>query len=106
MSEIILTDDNFDKEVLGSSQPVLVDFFADWCGPCKMQAPIIEQLAEEINDKAKIGKLDVDANPAIAQKYEVMSIPTLIIFKDGQVVERLTGLQSKDILWEKFNSLI
>jgi len=106
MSEIILTDDNFDKEVLGSSQPVLVDFFADWCGPCKMQAPIIEQLAEEINDKAKIGKLDVDANPAIAQKYEVMSIPTLIIFKDGQVVERLTGLQSKDVLWEKFNSLI
>ncbi|HNW09062.1 MAG TPA: thioredoxin [bacterium] len=106
MSEIILTDDNFDQEVLGSSQPVLVDFFADWCGPCKMQAPIIEQLAEEIDDKAKIGKLDVDANPAIAQKYEVMSIPTLIIFKDGQVVERLTGLQSKDVLWEKFNSLI
>ena len=101
-----MTDDNFDQEVLGSSQPVLVDFFADWCGPCKMQAPIIEQLAEEIDDKAKIGKLDVDANPAIAQKYEVMSIPTLIIFKDGQVVERLTGLQSKDVLWEKFNSLI
>lgn len=106
MSEIILTDSNFEQEVIKSSQPVLVDFFADWCGPCKMQAPIIEQLAEEVDDKAKIGKLDVDANPATAQKYEVMSIPTLIIFKGGQPVERLTGLQSKDILLEKLNSLI
>lgn len=101
-----MTDDNFSQEVTKSDRPVLVDFYADWCGPCKMQAPIIDELEVEVDDKIKIGKLDVDANQQTAQKYEVMSIPTIIIFKDGEVVERLTGLQSKDILLEKINQLI
>jgi thioredoxin 1 len=106
MEPIVLTDDNFSQEVTKSDRPVLVDFYADWCGPCKMQAPIIDELEVEVDDKIKIGKLDVDANQQTAQKYEVMSIPTIIIFKDGEVVERLTGLQSKDILLEKINQLI
>ena len=84
MSEIIFTDANFEAEALKSDKPILIDFFADWCGPCKMQGPIIDEVASEIGDKAVVGKLDVDASPVTAQKYEVMSIPTLIIFKNGK----------------------
>jgi len=98
MAEIVLTDANFETEVLKSDKPVLVDFFADWCGPCKMQAPIIEELAKEISDQAKVGTMDVDKNPATAQKYEVMSIPTIIIFKNGKPAQILSGLQNKDTL--------
>lgn len=105
MSEVIFTDDNFESEALKSDKPVLVDFFAEWCGPCKIQGPIIEQVAEEIGDKAKVGKLDVDANQATAQKYGVMSIPTIIIFKDGKEVEKIVGVQQKDALVEKLNNL-
>ncbi|MFA6305101.1 MAG: thioredoxin [Patescibacteria group bacterium] len=101
-----LTDQNFQKEVLQSDQPVLVDFFAEWCGPCRMQAPIIEELAKEYEGKAKVLALDVDASRATAGEYQVMSIPTLIIFKGGKPVERLMGLQSKDLLMEKLNSLL
>ena len=106
MSEIIFTDANFEAEVLSSDKPVLVDFFADWCGPCKMQAPIIEEIATEIGDKAKVGKLDVDVNSQTAQKYSVMSIPTLIIFKDGKEVEKMMGVQTKDSLIDKLNKLV
>ncbi len=98
MSEYIFNDANFEAEVLKSEKPVLVDFFATWCGPCRMQAPIIEELAAEIGDKAKIGKMDVDQNPQIAGKYGIMSIPTIMIFKAGEVKETFTGLQTKETL--------
>jgi thioredoxin 1 len=100
-----LNDQNFEQEVLKSAQPVLVDFFAEWCGPCKMQAPIIEELAEEYQGKAKILSLDVDKSQQTAGQYQVMSIPTLIFFKNGKEVERLMGLQQKEVLKEKLNSL-
>lgn len=96
------TDDNFAAEAIeaSKSKPVLVDFFASWCGPCKMQGPIVDELAEAIGDKAVIGKLDTEANQQVAQEYGVMSIPTLLIFKDGKVAEQFVGLQSKEALAE------
>ncbi|MBU1039102.1 thioredoxin [Patescibacteria group bacterium] len=99
MSEILLTDATFNKEVVEATTPVLVDFWAPWCGPCRMQGPIIEELAKETDkNKAKIAKLNVDENPVSAGQYNVMSIPTLLVFKNGQVVERFVGVQSKDAL--------
>lgn len=92
----VLTDDNFEAET--NDGVVLIDFWATWCGPCRMQAPIIEQLAEEMGDKVTIGKLDVDANPQTAQKFGIMSIPTLLVKKDGQVVDQFIGVQMKDQL--------
>lgn len=92
------TDENFKSEVLESTAPVLVDFYADWCGPCKMMAPIIDELAEEFKDKVKVGKMDVDASPQIPTQYAVMSIPTLILFKNGEVVEKFVGTVSKEKL--------
>ncbi|MFA5029873.1 MAG: thioredoxin [Patescibacteria group bacterium] len=106
MSEVIFNDSNFEAEALKDTKPVLVDFYADWCGPCKMQAPIIEELAEEFGDRAKLGKLDVDSSPQTAQKFEVMSIPTIMIFKNGEIISRFTGLQSKDFLATELNKLI
>ncbi|MGB0757562.1 MAG: thioredoxin [Patescibacteria group bacterium] len=102
MSEVTFTDQNFEEEVIKSDKPVLVDFWAPWCGPCKMQGPIIEELAEVMKDKnIKIGKLNVDDNQATGQTYGIMSIPTLAIFKDGEVAETMVGLQSKEVLQEK-----
>ena len=89
------SDDNFGSEVLKSSQPVLVDFSASWCGPCKMLTPVIEELANENAGAAKVGKIDIDANPVTASEYGVSSIPTIMIFKDGRVAETLVGLQPK-----------
>jgi thioredoxin 1 len=98
MSQII-TDENFENEVLKSEVPVLVDFFAEWCGPCKVMAPLVDELAEEMkNDQVKIFKLNVDESPQTAEKYNVMSIPTTIIFKSGEEKDRLVGLQSKESL--------
>lgn len=94
--EQTFTDQNFETEVLKSDLPVLVDFFADWCGPCKMMAPVIEELAGELKGKVKVGKLDVDENPETAAKYGVMSIPTLILFKKGEVAKTLIGFSSKE----------
>jgi thioredoxin 1 len=92
------TDANFDSEVLKSDKPVLVDFWAAWCGPCQVMGPIISELAEEMGDKVKIGKMDVEANPVISEKYGIMSIPTLKVFKGGQEVKEFIGLQAKEIL--------
>jgi len=91
-----LTDQNFDEEVLKSKLPVLVDFFADWCGPCQMMVPIIEEIAEEMKDKIKVGKLNVDENQQIAGKYSVMSIPTLILFDKGETKKTIVGLRGKE----------
>ncbi|MBH41676.1 MAG: thioredoxin [Candidatus Magasanikbacteria bacterium] len=101
MAEIILSEENFDAEVLKSPIPVLVDFWAPWCGPCQMVGPIIQQLAEEMDSaKIKIAKINVDEGQAIAGKCEVLSIPTFIIFKEGKEVERLTGSLQKEQLQE------
>jgi thioredoxin 1 len=94
------TDQNFEAEVLKSDKPVLVDFWAVWCGPCQMMGPVIDELAEEMKDKFKIGKLNVDENGGIAAQYGVMSIPTLIIFKDGKNVKQFVGVQNKEALKE------
>jgi thioredoxin 1 len=98
---LYVSDDTFEKEVLQSSQPVLVDFYADWCGPCRAIAPIVEEIAHELSDRLKVVKLDVDQNPQTAMQYGVQSIPTLIIFKNGKEVERLIGYMSKAKLMSK-----
>ena len=102
---VTLTDANFASEVLESDQPVLVDFWATWCGPCSIIAPIIVELADEFEGKAKIGKLDVDHNPQTAMQYGVRSIPTLLFFKDGQVVDQLVGTAPKKVLAAKLEAL-
>lgn len=101
---IALTDDTFEEEVLKADQLVLVDFWAPWCGPCKMIGPIVEELADDLDGKMKISKLNVDENGATATKYGVFSIPTLLVFKDGETVERLVGFMPKPKLVEKLNA--
>lgn len=97
MSVIVVNNNNFSQEVLQSDKPVLVDFFATWCGPCKMLSPIVDQLADE-HPEVKVCKLDVDENQDLAQQFQVMSIPTLILFKDGQAASKVVGLQTKAAL--------
>lgn len=105
MTGVVITDANFEKEVLTSQTPVLVDFWATWCGPCKVQGPIIEEVATLVHGKANVGKMDVDQNPVTAQHYGIMSIPTLLIFHKGQVVKQFVGVQSKEMLVSELNKL-
>lgn len=107
MPEQTFTDQNFATEVLNSEQPVLVDFWAPWCGPCKLQGPIVEELSNEFSGKGvKVGKLNVDENPETAQNHQILSIPTLLIFQGGRVVDKLVGLQNKDVLVERLGRLV
>jgi thioredoxin 1 len=101
MKPLEMTDANFDAEVLKSETPVLVDFWAVWCGPCKMIAPTVEELANEYQGKLKVGKVDVDHNQAVAMKFGIRSIPTLLVFKGGKVVEQIVGAVPKRALVEK-----
>lgn len=103
--EIIFTNQNFDQEVLKSDKPVLVDFWAPWCGPCQIMGPVIDELAKEMEGKAKVGKLNVDENSQTAAEYGIMSIPALKIFKGGKVVKEFVGVQSKDALEEALNNI-
>ena len=98
MSVVHFSKDTFDTEALGAAGPVLVDFWAPWCGPCQMLGPIIEQLGDEMDGKAVIGKVDIDEEPDLAARYGVMSIPTVILFKNGEEAARMVGLQSKQAL--------
>ena len=95
MAEIILTSDNFETEVIGSEIPVLVDFWAPWCGPCKMLGPVISQIAEENEGKVKVGKVNVDEEDELAAQYGIQSIPTVLLFKGGEVVEQSLGFKPK-----------
>lgn len=99
-------DTDFDEKVLKSENPVLVDFWADWCMPCKMIAPIVEELSEEYDGKLDFAKLDVDSNPTIAMTYGVRSIPTLLIFKDGQPIDQIVGAVPKGMLKKKLDSAL
>ncbi|HEY6951339.1 MAG TPA: thioredoxin [Bacteroidota bacterium] len=101
MKPVELTDANFQNEVLKSDTPVLIDFWAEWCGPCKMIAPVVEELAKEYDGKLKVGKVDVDSNQQTSMQYGVRSIPTLLIFKGGRVVDQIVGAVPKKLLSEK-----
>ena len=100
---VTLTQDNFDAEVLKSTSPVLVDFWAEWCGPCKMIAPVLDELATEYGDKVKIGKVNIDQHQVIAAQYGVRAIPTLLMFSKGQVTEQMVGVRSKRDLKASFD---
>ena len=103
---IELNDSNFDDEVVKSDKPVLVDFWAEWCGPCKMIAPSVEKISEEYSDKLKVGKLDVDSNPNISSTFGIRSIPTLLIFKNGAPVDQIVGAVSKEVISSKVDNHI
>lgn len=99
------TEKNFEQEVLGSDKPALVDFWAPWCGPCQIMGPIIDEISKELGGDFKIGKMNVDENPEISQKYNIMSIPTIMIFEKGNVVNQLMGVQAKETLIAELKKL-
>jgi len=106
MSEMTLTDQIWDNEVLNSDLPVIVDFWAEWCAPCLMIAPLVEQIGEEYEGKIKVGRLNVDENQVTAGKYRVMAIPTLLFFNGGKLVDRVVGVVPKKILVEKIEKIL
>ncbi len=106
MGEINLTEDTFKKEVLENDIPVLVDFWAPWCGPCRTLGPIVEELAREFDGKIKVCKLNVDENQTIAGEYRITSIPTILLFKGGKVVDQIMGVQDKETLKSKLDALL
>ena len=106
MKPITFTDENFEEEVVNSDKPVLIDFWAVWCGPCKIIAPVIEELAGEYEGKVKVGKLDVDENQQVSIRYGVRSIPTLLIFKNGKVKDTIIGAVPKAQIVQKLNSAL
>ncbi len=107
MSDLLeVTDDNFESEIVKSDIPVMVDFWAEWCGPCKMVGPVVEELSKEYAGKIKIGKMDVDKNPGTPAKFGIRSIPTLILFKDGEVAQTIVGAQPKSYLEEELKKVL
>jgi len=106
MSDLIFTDKNFSEEVLKNQQLILVDFWAEWCMPCQMITPIVQEIANEFGEKIKVGKLNVDENPLISATFSVDAIPTLILFKNGKIIQKFVGVQPKEIIAEVINSVI
>ena len=106
MSGIIITNNNFESEVLGSSIPVLIDFWAPWCGPCKMIGPVIDQIADEYSGRIKVGKVDIDENAALAEQHGIVSIPTLVVYKDGAIAAQKSGAAPKHDIEALFKDLI
>lgn len=104
--EITLNDANFQKEVLESDKPVLVDFWAPWCGPCRIMGPILEEITSDYNGKAKVGKLNTDDSPTTAGQYGIMSIPTILIFKGGKPVDQIIGAVPKDVVKKKLDAIL
>ena len=96
MSVLTITDSNFEQEVLKSNKPVIVDFYAEWCGPCKMMSPVIDKIAEELGDNVKVGKVNSDENMELVERFEIMSIPTIIIFKNGEISKKFIGFTDKE----------
>jgi thioredoxin 1 len=101
---LVITDANFNEVVLKSDKPVLVDFWAEWCGPCRMVGPVVEELAKEFEGKAVVGKVDVDSNPEISMKFGIRNIPALLFFKGGEIVDKQIGAVPKSVLAQKLNA--
>ncbi len=104
--ELTITDANFEQEVLKSDKPFLVDFWAEWCEPCKMVSPAVSQIAEEYKDRLKVGKLNVDENPQTTQSYNIFSIPSLKVFKDGKIIGEMVGAMPKPMIEQKLKSIL
>jgi len=106
MAEITLNESNWEEEVINSNTPVIIDFWAEWCMPCRMISPIVEKISNEYEDRIKVGKLNVDENPSIAGKYQIMGIPTLLFFKNGSLVEKIVGVVPKRVIEEKVKTIL
>ena len=105
MAVLNITEENFENEVLKSNVPAIIDFYADWCGPCKMMSPIVDEIAEELKEKVKVGKINSDDNMNLAEKYGIMSIPTILVIKDGKVVKTFVGVTDKTTIINEINNI-
>ena len=105
MEVLKITEENFENEVLKSDIPVIIDFYADWCGPCKMMSPIIDAIADEMGDKIKVGKINTDENINLAQQYGIMSIPTILVIKNGEIAKSFIGVTDKTTIIEELNNI-